>query len=373
MSLNKLADIATISKISNLETIPKVNTFFISSKKQKILFDKKPQKRFVSDYVSITPKDIHYYDLKSICVSKEFSEWHKKCLTRLSHNFIQNLAEYNDLIPAKFSQLKGYENIYTNDNFNINKTIYKYIRLDYFLDNIQNNNLVFVSPSTWRDPFERKYWDADFSRINFTRPIVHCMCLTTNQRKNEEAAWNLYTNELKCKLIQIAFNTSALLKEIDQYAKRKKCKIYIKNTTYNLTTKEINNLYKKGQKANFLYFSNFDEYKFIDLMSIKRMSFSFENEVRIFIISDIDSPSKNNDLLEIPISNFSELVRQIRLSPYPAFDNKDPRKKIYGKLQNTEAACLKEHLKQYLKNVDVHQSMLYKEIKQSTKIEPLIF
>ena len=245
------------------------------------------------------------------------------------------------------------------------KSLYKYIPLSRFLKNLEDNELVLVSPKTWRDPYEKMYWLADYSALPFTKPNIYCMCLTQNRRKNEDVAWNLYDYNKNEKIIQIEYDIQKLLDKLSKSSSIKK--IYMGNAIYDYTSPEINNLYKKGAKGHFHFFNQFNEDKFFNLLRVKRKSYAFENEVRLFIKTN--QSNNNRKIFVIKNVDYSSIIKSVRLAPFYPFDYKDCRNGIYKQLQKLESDCIKKELSKILPKVKIHQSLLYTEAKKNITIE----
>ena len=268
--MTKLDDIVAIKDFAE-QSDTKVPFVFLSKKKY-LIKEHLTKKSHVQDYFAFIKKNVDIYDILYILKSKSFVEYYRngnKSIESLKAFKIDCLS--NITTSGKISFFDGF------DPQKI-KSLYKYIPLNRFLKNLEDNELVLVSPKTWRDPYEKKYWLADYSALSFTRPNIYCMCLTQNCRKNEDAAWNLYTYNKNEKIIQIEYYTSKLLDKLSKDASIKK--IYIGNAIYDFTSPEINNLYKNGKKGHFQFFNEFNEEKFINLLRVKRKSYAFENEVR---------------------------------------------------------------------------------------------
>lgn len=349
-----LADVVKIKNLSSSDDVKKYDCFLSKTK----CSVKEHIKSNVQDYFAFRGKsNIDAYDVFQIVKSRPFLNYYKKCDKNL-----ESIKKYK--IEAH-NNIKTDNNISFFDDFSPNKikSLYKYMPLNRFLKNLEDGELVLVSPKTWRDPYEKKYWLADYADLSFRKPAIYCMCLTLNRRKNEDAAWNLYAYDKNEKLIQIEFDTQKLLDVL----KRKVDKIYIGKAVYDYNSPEIDNLYKRGKKGHFLYFNQFNEDCFFNLLRIKRKSYSFENEVRIFV--KIDSSKGNDDTFKIKDVDYSSLIKGIRLAPYTPLAHQDCRNEVYRQLQNIECKCIKKKILTKLKTIKIKQSHLYTDAKKIIKIE----
>ncbi len=56
-------------------------------------------------------------------------------------------------------------------------TVFKYMPLDRFVNSVKNNQLVFVSPESWYDPFEQLYHGIDCSSRGYITEEIHLVCM----------------------------------------------------------------------------------------------------------------------------------------------------------------------------------------------------
>lgn len=264
------------------------------------------------------------------------------------------------------TQHKDFKNIYLLNRFELeNIPLFKYMPLNRFIDNVKNRECVFVSPRTWEDPFERMYLDVDFSSMNFKQPQIFCMCLTCKNLENEAAAWKMYSTNIHSKSVQVCFDTNKFFEKLNAYASLSGKRIYIGHAIYDYSSSEIKNLYK-NEKTNGIFFpTNFSLEHFLSLMCLKRKSFSFENEIRIFLIDD-----NNSDfLLKIPYFEYTtELIKKIKISPLPPFSFNDSRISIHKKLEDLELENIKKEILENIPNVKIIQSRLYSCNEDNIKI-----
>lgn len=373
MSKFLLGDIVEIKYIKNDKDVESNCIFIPQTFNKKIIVrtDLKGIKKSTS-YYAIKPTQIHLYDLLILLQRDNFYKWcMKHCQSIKDKKIIslEILSHYeitSDIPIVDYTQNIKFINNFKLDDF---QHLYKCMPLNRFLSNLKENKLAFVAPDTWNDPYERRFLNVDFSALNFKPPPFYCMCLSQNFHENEEASWKMYSDNTNDKAVQLTFYTEELLKLLDEYARKKHYTIFIGKVSYQFTTNELKSLHKEKSKGNALYFpQNFKEENYINLFLLKRPAFGYENEIRIFIVKK-SLEDKSESILKIPV-NFKEnqnLLKRIRLSPYPVFKYNDPRKEIYEKLQTTESSCVKKQIKAFLENVPITQSNLYVDIKK--KIE----
>ncbi len=312
--------------------------------------------------IVITSKVIPQKELFLHLDTKEFKNYIKNCTNSNKIVEIEKLGQFEiEMTSLKVIKGDDFKNIYFLDNFSFSDIInlYKYMPLTRFLKMLDEKKLTFVSPETWYDPFETRFYLADYSKLNFNKPEVYCMCLTDKGYENEEASWKMYSDGSNSKTVQITFDKNIFLNYLDAYATLTGSTIYIGKANYLYSVNEINNLHKPGSRGYDYYFpKNFATENFINLLCIKRRAFSFENEVRIFIVNN----KKTNEgyFKSIPEIDYqSGFVKLVRLSPYPPFAYDDPRKKIYPQLQKIESEAIKAQIKDKLPDVEINQSTLY--------------
>jgi hypothetical protein len=95
------------------------------------------------------------------------------------------------MFKIKSERYKEYKNIYILNglSFKDQSSLYKYMPYSRFVSSVRNNELVFVSPRLWIDPFERRFWATDYrTKYGFKQPNIFCMCLTIKSITNEDAS-----------------------------------------------------------------------------------------------------------------------------------------------------------------------------------------
>ena len=73
-------------------------------------------------------------------------------------------------------------------------TVFKYMPLNRFVNSVKNNQLVFVSPESWYDPFEQLYHGIDCSSRDYITEDIACMCVSEKSSTNEDACWRVYSD-----------------------------------------------------------------------------------------------------------------------------------------------------------------------------------
>lgn len=181
--------------------------------------------------------------------------------------------------------LRGYKNIVRLGEKTEKQThsLYKYMNVQRAIEFLESGYYYFVEPIAWSDPYEMRFYTADYSQIGFQPKQCYCTCLTHNI--SSEAAWKMYKNNgggLADRTIRFEFNRKALFEVLEN--NKIGAKIYFGNVNYEYTTAEINKLHIPGDPNYDKYFSDIDEKKFLHLLLIKRKAFKYESEIRLFIL-----------------------------------------------------------------------------------------
>ena len=260
-------------------------------------------------------------------------------------------------IIIKSELVFGYKHIHLLNGLSLAQidTLYKYMPYDRLMNCVANSELAFVSPATWVDPFERRFWKTDYSRkYNFIQPEIACMCLTIKSSTNEEASWKMYADS-KSKALRISFNVKQLLDTLESYAQINHCAIYIGQAIYSLERRAIVGLHHKVNE--FFPINNFSLEHYLTLMCLKRKAFAFENELRIFIVNN--NNTWDSDIIKIPVKIDKNFIPRIMIGPLTPFANSDPRRSLYNTIQKVEGDVYKQQLGEAIQGCEVKQSQLY--------------
>ena len=199
------------------------------------------------------------------------------------------------------SVLPGYSHIHMLNGYAFPKdksTVFKYMPLDRLVKSVENNELVFVSPNAWYDPFEQLYYGVDCSSRGYITEDIACMCVSEKSSTNEDASWRVYADSSD-KAVRVSIDQTALLNLLEDYASTNGFKVYIGKVDYSFEKKEIKSLHTPSSVNHSTYFPNYmSREHYLSVMLLKRKAFQYENEVRIFLVKDkIDF---RNNLLCVP-------------------------------------------------------------------------
>ena len=261
--------------------------------------------------------------------------------------------------------LGNYKNIYTLNGYTLpsdKQNFFKYMPYDRLMTSIENKDFVFVSPRTWRDPFERIYFNTDCSKHGYTTENIYCLCVTEKSTTNEEAAWNTYTGQTKG--VKISIDYKVLFQLLDNYAQEKDCNIYIGRVIYDFEKRLIETIYKNQYYKEIFCPSQMSTEHYLSLLLLKRKSFSYENEIRIFIVQNKKPcTSIDENLLHIPCDYANlRIISQVMLSPYEPINKNDANAQMIQDTNVTDSNNYIYKIKQKL-SCRIVQCRLYEGIK----------
>ena len=216
---------------------------------------------------------------------------------------------------CKCCPINDFSNVYSLNDYSLPEgkdTYNKYLPLSYLKKDLDNSTITFVSPITWTDPFELRYYKIKYSNLipAFNEPDIYCMCLTEKQAENEDAMWRVYAKPGE-EMVKAYYSISDLLTILSHEGEQYGFDVYIGRVIYADKT-EIKNASPK-------HISNFSLVHYLTLMSIKRKAYKYENEVRIFLVpnSSFDSSLIDENLMLVKNRNNLKYVNRVIVSPYP--------------------------------------------------------
>ncbi|MBQ0153865.1 MAG: hypothetical protein KBS70_03665 [Bacteroidales bacterium] len=236
------------------------------------------------------------------------------------------------------------------------KSFYRYMPLSRVLPMLQKQELTFASPALWADPYEQYFLETDYSAFGYIQPKIYCACFR-NDQLNEEASWYMYTKG-KEPTIKVTFDVGLLLRSLYQRTQLLNIDMYLSKVVY-LSTDDIQSITSNPMMYH-QYFDKFNERQYVRLMSLKRTSFAYENERRLFLF-----PRNQDDLSKSCISIPFDIraIQAFSIAPQQAF--------ISGEDTLTNEKCYNDKCTQIIHqikpiiDVPIRRSRLY------TKIEPI--
>lgn len=226
-----------------------------------------------------------------------------------------------------FKPHSDYSKIHISGELNGKVFIYRYMPFSVFIKCLCTKTFRFNEPSQWPDQFESRFYNATYSspKNDLIPHKVFAFCTTA--KRDCEPSWSIYASNEPT--IQIKINRSKWLSSLNKWNKDKKNSkftIYESKVNYDLKEAHIavihkpnfvnkkNNLQKT--KGYDILFKNFDLDSYLSLLLLKRMAYSYEDEIRYMIVQqhkeEIDS--KDEKYLDLPIFDF-DFIKEIRFSP----------------------------------------------------------
>ena len=250
--------------------------------------------------------------------------------------------EINQLHKCTAKLLNGFNRVFGLNGYQMptdKDSICKYMPLKRLETDVNNSRITFVSPYTWEDSFETRYYKLKgySSKLGFVEPSVFCMCLTGKHAANEDAFWRRYAPQ-NDHLVKVYFKIDDLFRILYSFAAKYNAEIYVGEAIY-ADKKHIEAI--TPTKNHTFFSSPFEIENYLSLMSLKRGAFRYENEVRIFVvfrdgvsddsIVEYDTSKKMQEkLLFVNYSNNTATnspshIEQVRVSPYPMTKAQTPK------------------------------------------------
>ena len=200
------------------------------------------------------------------------------------------------------------------------RIIFKYIDRKNFVDYVNKQfkktnekgfSLCFQQLSQWKDPYESRFYDADYSLLNSAFDIdkhrkLYACCFAAD--KDSEPSWKMYVNESndddKKVCVQLRINFKALLDYLNYYIANKlngEYVLVVGRVTYK-NKGFINKLHRPDEKGNSYssYFGGFNFTKYLKLLMLKREAYKYEDEIRMFLIPKEGVTIKDNLVIPVP-------------------------------------------------------------------------
>ena len=245
--------------------------------------------------------------------------------------------------PARQIAYKYTEDINGNVSFSKEEMrytkVYKYMTLDAFLASLYEGTWRFFEPSKWNDRFEQRFYCANYTlpTAKGNTPQLFATCVT--RVKNSEAAWKVYSNGqgLGARCLQLELDIVELRKQLRTSEFHFEEKI-IEYKPENV----ILNLHKKRKSYYKQYFTSFTLDSFLKLLSLKRDAYTYEQELRLFIIPDNGgkrNKHKKAQYQDLKI-DWSKVISKVRID----------KKCSDAELVSIQRACLSVGINPVIKN-----------------------
>lgn len=209
-------------------------------------------------------------------------------------------------------------------NLSLDDTIYRIFSLDKFKKTLDKNKLCLVRPHKWEDPFENFLLNSE-GRLDDGTPVgfenirnnYYGQCWTL--KKECDGLWRNYKGDEPA-AIKVKTTVGKLMEQFyDLTNKFHELSYFIGKVDY-VSDTEIENFFKS--EIDIMNFQSGVE--FAQTLLIKRLSFAYEEEVRIIFckpstneidLSKIRNPWNNSDLFFVNIDPNS-LFEEIEIDPW---------------------------------------------------------
>ena len=236
----------------------------------------------------------------------------------------------------------------------------KFSRFEESIDTLNNKfNIAFLSPYKWFDPYETLFYEPNL-RIGNDSYQIACICCCYDDVESEESAWNRtkLTQNTDEKIVKLSFSLDGLCDSFEKYAVQTNQE---NNMDLNFYFSVVDYSQSKTQMITSnkpIFYKNVDEY--INIMSLKRKAFAYENELRVFVVAknSHDFFDKNGAVsISTPLTTLPLL--KVTLPPKSPVLRTTPEYCLYSKLQDLENYALRCKIKKHFPNVSIYQSRLY--------------
>jgi hypothetical protein len=185
---------------------------------------------------------------------------------------------------------------------------------------LQKKNFAFMTPNNWEDRYEQRFWKTDYSVLNsfFKKPEFACLCITPEKRDDSAASWKMYCKEEKSEddydnnLVRLSLDFPKFIDALNTWAIIHKTEVYISAVDYSFSQTELGGEIRYDSR----YFpQGFDIEDYFKVLSLKRPYYSFEREIRIFVLEPSKGPKIQNDLLILDDFDISQCITRILVAP----------------------------------------------------------
>lgn len=193
-----------------------------------------------------------------------------------------------------------------------NPKIYRFVPYGRLKEMLADSVLTFVSPTQWNDPYEKMYFDIEVRGKKTKVPNIVCLCFRSELNDNSAAYWDKEEND-KSPYVRLGVDLYRLCDILDRFSDKTESDVYIKSVRY-CKNEEIENAYKNP----FVMKDSLKE-SYIRLMSLKRVAYKYENEIRIFIVWEKGNQKierfLEQDLLKIKLDEDKSFLKEIMYDP----------------------------------------------------------
>ena len=231
------------------------------------------------------------------------------------------------------------------DGFSVSKKemrytkVFKYMTLEAFLTSLYCGTWRFFEPSKWNDKYEQRFYCANYTlpAAKGKTPQLFATCVT--RIKNSEAAWKVYSNGqgLGAHCLQLELDIVELRKQL-----RASGFHFEEKPIEYKHEKVILDLHKKRKAYYNEFFSSFTLESFLNLLSLKRDAYTYEQELRLFVIpmnGGKRNKCKKAQHLDLKIK-WSDVISKVRID----------KKCSDAELVSIQRACISVGINPVIKN-----------------------
>lgn len=192
---------------------------------------------------------------------------------------------------------------------------YLCLPISYLKKDVTSGSLAFADPRNWDDILEFRYLDCEYGKGRFKERQVACLCLSKKADENQAASWVFRKQKSRKHFAQIKLDLDGLTESVRKWAEEHGYDFFCKNVQY----MDVDSLNAVPENAPLL--SEFTVEDYVNLLTIKRRAFKFEDEIRLFIVGD-DLPfnaaeSPRHMFVDLG-SQFKDFIKNVKLQPIDA-------------------------------------------------------
>lgn len=235
--------------------------------------------------------------------------------------------------------------------------VHRYTKFSYFVKSMEKFSqgvvtLPFLTLDKWDDPYETILYRADNHNLGIQ---LACCCCTCERVEGEEASWKRNQTAYNDPVIRISFNYENLCDVLEQIGQKCNVKFYITIADYSNSIDQLKGLSKRSV-------TSVEEY--INLLTLKRKAFAYENELRIFVVGRNLQLNGGLFVAESPKCDVKKLFDAVTMPPLPPYSRDNALYEHYSDVQFLNNLFIRKMLEKWLPSQKINQCRLY-EINKS--------
>ena len=262
-------------------------------------------------------------------------------------------------IVGELEQFKTHSNMYSIGERVSKIYVYKYMSARTAELCLNSNTLMFSLPSAWKDPYESRFYNADYHKVEkvSSDKRLYACCVTEN--KLSESAWRMYTDETNEPCVKFCICIGQLRRYLNIFAKLHGATLYEGRINYSLNDSEIDGLHLRSSAYYHSFFDNFGLPEYLNLMLLKRHLFYYEGEIRYMLMGGSLDFLNEHLFIEIP---WSMCLSKISIDAQNPADEEALREA----LEKNSESCMHKYSLQYKPYVPIELENIYKPFKPIT-------